>query len=99
MLHQPHTISAILDRMEKDGLVRRFKDMKRKSMVRLEITSKGRDLLLKSSSLKTIRKIISALSSEERLQLRSLLFKLREAACQTGLAEVPLFPPMNTNSS
>jgi DNA-binding MarR family transcriptional regulator len=91
--HRPHAISTLLDRMEKDGLVRRVKDLKRKSMVRIEITPKGSDILLKLAGLEPIHEIMSALSGEERLQLKVLLLKLREAVCNIAKIDSPLFPP------
>jgi DNA-binding MarR family transcriptional regulator len=91
--HRAHAISTLLDRMEKDGLVQRVKDMKRKSMVRIEITPKGRDIQLKAGSLEPIHEMMSALSGEECLQLKVLLLKLREGVCNIAKVDVPLFPP------
>jgi MarR family multiple antibiotic resistance transcriptional regulator len=42
MLHkQPHTVSALVHRMEKQGLLTTRRDMKRKNWVRVSLAKKG----------------------------------------------------------
>jgi MarR family 2-MHQ and catechol resistance regulon transcriptional repressor len=41
---EPHTVSALVTRMEADGLVRRSHDLQRKNWVRVSLTKKGKDL-------------------------------------------------------
>jgi len=78
LLRRPHTISDTLNRMEKDGLVRKVKDLDRKNQVRVVVTKKGRECYEKSAQRQSIHRILSCLSEEERQQLRGLLEKLRE---------------------
>ncbi len=56
-LREPHSISESLTRMENEGLVKRVKDLKNKSMVRIELTKKGREIV--TCPPKTIPVIIS----------------------------------------
>ena len=41
LLREPHSISGILMRMEKQGLIKRAKNMERKNLIRVTLTSKG----------------------------------------------------------
>ena len=41
LFREPHTVSGLLNRMEKHGLVRKIKDLGRKNMIRIVITEKG----------------------------------------------------------
>ena len=98
MIRAPHTISALLDRMEKKGLVRKSKDLDRKNLVRVSLTEKGKEAYNNSARRELIYSIISALSNEERQQLSKSLQTLRDRALKEiakGIAidyELP-FPP------
>ena len=80
IFRKPSTITEILNRMEKQGLVKKVKDLNRKNLVRVVLTDKGREAYHLSSQRKSIRKIMSSLSSENRQQLKSFLQTLREEA-------------------
>jgi MarR family transcriptional regulator for hemolysin len=41
LLRRHHTITGILSRMEKEGLVRKTKDLERKNLIRVSLTEKG----------------------------------------------------------
>jgi len=80
VFREPHTVSGLLNRMEKEGLVRKVKDLERKNLVRVSITEKGQQAYHQSTKIESIRKVISSLSEEERQQLRSSLETLRDKA-------------------
>jgi len=80
IFREPHSVSALLNRMEKRGLLRKTQDLDRKNLVRVSITEKGQQAYDKSTRRKSIRKIMSSLSEEERQQLRSCLEKLQNKA-------------------
>ena len=82
--HRPHTISGILNRMEKAGLVKKSKDLPKKNMVRITITERGQQAYKKSLEAGSISRIMSALSEEKHQQLRSCLEALREK----GITEI-----------
>ena len=85
-LRKPHTISGILNRMEKAGLVKKSKDLPRKNMVRVAITKRGQQAYSKALEADSISRIISSLSEEKYQQLKSCLEILREK----GLTEIGL---------
>jgi len=87
IFREPHTVSALLNRMEKKGLVKKTQDLDRKNLVRVSITEKGRQAYDNSTGRKSIRRIISSLSEEERQQLRSYLEKLQNKAFKELIVE------------
>jgi DNA-binding MarR family transcriptional regulator len=82
LLREPHTVSAVIKRLEKEGIVRKVKDLERKNMIRVELTDKGLELLKRASKRETIHRILSALSLEEQKLLQSLLGKIRNRAIE-----------------
>jgi DNA-binding MarR family transcriptional regulator len=76
LLREPHTISALLDRMEKDGLIRRYRDMHKKNTVRVAMTQKGREAYDQSLERQTFHEVMAVLSPQEREQLRTVMAKL-----------------------
>ena len=82
LLREPHSVSEYLDRMENSGLIRKVRDLKKKSMVRIEITEKGLDVYKKTAKADSIHRIMSALSKKERQQLISFLEKLWDKALE-----------------
>ena len=80
LFREPHSISELVGRMEREGLVRKTRDLDRKDQVRVVITEKGREVYHQALKLESVRKMMSSLSGEERQQLRSCLLKLRNSA-------------------
>jgi len=80
LFRQPHTVSGLLNRMEKQGLVRKVNDLERKNMIRIVLTEKGEQAYQRSRGVKAIDKILSCLSPEERDSLRTYLETLRNKA-------------------
>jgi len=70
-----NSISMIVDRMVKAGLLRRVRDRKDRRVVNVFITSKGEKALKPASvtGLEFIREVLSPLSYEDRRTLVSLL--------------------------
>ena len=93
LFREPHTVSSLLNRMERDGLVSKTKDLQKKNMVRVTLTEKGRSAYNESLKRKSINKVMTSLSEEERLQFRSYLEKLRDRALTEPGREMKLpFP-------
>ena len=80
LFREPHTVSELLNRMEKHGLVRKIKNLERKNMIRIVITEKGEQAYQRSREMKVIRKILSCVSPKERDNLRTYLKRLRDKA-------------------
>ena len=67
-------------RMEKQGLVKRTKDLDRKNQVRITLTAKGEKAYQKQTEMRGIGKILSVLTPEECNKLGASLKKLRDEA-------------------
>jgi DNA-binding MarR family transcriptional regulator len=62
--------------MEKDGLIKRFRDIPKSRLLRIELTEKGLDLIKIDGKSKAMDEIMSVLNAAERRQLHSLLNKI-----------------------
>lgn len=73
---EPNVISIHTSILEKDGLIRRFKNTPKSNLLNLELTEKGLDVINASRDSKSTRVIFSSLSREEQQQLEPILQKL-----------------------
>ena len=93
ILRRPHSVSGLLDRMEKEGFIKKTKDLQKKNLVRITITAQGRKAFNVSLKRKTINQILSALTTEEKQQLYSYMDRLRTKALKVaGISNKPPFP-------
>ena len=76
LFREPNSISELLSRMEKEGLIRTTRDLRKRSMVRLELTEKGLEAHKRTTKFESVHRIMAVLSNEERKQLMSALEKL-----------------------
>jgi DNA-binding MarR family transcriptional regulator len=86
-----NSISLIIDRMVKAGLIKRVRDKSDRRVVQLTITSKGENALRPATlaGLGFIQKVLSPLSHEDRHTLVTLLETLKyEASKFVDLGEV-----------
>lgn len=76
----PNTLSTILDRMEKNGLVKKVRDKQDRRFVRIVMTKKGTNKLEKTieSGHVIIEKLAASFSEEELKTFASLIQKLLE---------------------
>jgi len=88
LLREPHSISGILMRMEKQGLVKRTKDMDRKNYIRITLTAKGEKALEKAMRLEGTTHVLSKLTAAQQKELKATLTALKEA----GVKELRLSP-------
>src|SRR5208283_6015825 len=70
------TLSIIISRMERDGLVKKIRENPRSVLLKYELTEKGVAAYKTSSKMKSEKAIFSVLSEEERRQLISILEKV-----------------------
>ena len=90
LFRQPHSVAGILNRMERNGLIRKTKDLDRKNMIRIAMTKKGQRAYRDSFKRESSSKVINCLSQKERQQLKSLLEKLRNRAFEElGVKDKP----------
>ena len=93
LVREPHTVSSMLSRMERQGLVTKASDLHRKNIVRVALTEKGEQAYSDSEKRETIRRVSSSLSEKERQQLWSYLETIRNRALkELGTDQQPPFP-------
>jgi DNA-binding MarR family transcriptional regulator len=78
-LREPQTITSILDRMQKKGLIKKSRDRERKNVIRVALTEKGKLAYENSVKSETYHRIMSVLSAEKRETLREILLELLDA--------------------
>jgi len=79
-LREPQSVSGIIDRMEKRGLVNKTRCLGKKNMIRVTLTEMGRQAYRNASIRDSIHDIMSVLSEKEYEQLWSCLTVLLTAA-------------------
>jgi DNA-binding MarR family transcriptional regulator len=77
MNRQPHTLSALLTRMEAQGLVKATKDLERKNWVRVSLTNKGEEAFKRQLGERIAMNATSCLSKKEIDTLNAICKKLR----------------------
>jgi len=94
LFKKPSSISQLLTRMEKRGLIQRLPCANNKKEIIIKVTEKGKYLCAKANNEgRFINKIISSLSDEERHQLWIIMRKLRNIALkELDIAKEPPFP-------
>ena len=91
ILRRPNSTSALLQRMEKGGLVQRAYDLERKNLVRMALTDYGRDVLEKAAVRTSVHRVFGALSDDERACLRpALVHVMTEALGLLGQKAPPM---------
>ena len=92
LMRESHSTFGLLSRMEKQGLLRRTKDLEKKNLVRVTLTEKGREVYHQSAERESIHRIVASLSEGERQQLRAYLGKLwNRALDELGVSHEPSF--------
>jgi DNA-binding MarR family transcriptional regulator len=88
-----NTVTALLGRMEKKGLISKVRDRERKNIWRVDMTEKGKDVFRQSIKMESIQRVISILSDIEQKRLETYLRKIRDNALkQLTKEEVISFP-------
>ena len=82
LFREPHSVSALLQRMEKQGLLKRAKDLERKNVIRVTLTERGEEAYRQSREMKPIRRVMSHLSPKERDSLKIPLETIRDKALE-----------------
>jgi len=79
---QRNSVSDILTRMKRQGLITKEKSSTGNGRVLVKMTEKGEKVLLLSEQREHLHNIMSALTEEKRQQLESLLELLRDRAIE-----------------
>ena len=89
-----HSISELIDRMEKQDLIKKVKNGDRRKSIKLQITDKGRLVAEKAGIDKSHHRIMSILTQKEREQLTPILKRLRDRALEElGITGQLPYPP------
>lgn len=80
LLRQPHSVSALINRMQSKGLVKKVKDLERKNMVRVTLTKKGEQAYEVTCKRGPIHRILGSLDEGEREDFQQCLDKIMEKA-------------------
>jgi len=98
LVREPHSISGLLSRMEKQGLIKRVKDLPKRNMVRITLTPKGKQIYEISTQRATMHEILAVVNDAERKVLRDYLQRLRDKALKlAGIGYEMPFPPPYTD--
>jgi DNA-binding MarR family transcriptional regulator len=77
MMHkQPHTVSALVHRMERQGLLTTKRDLKRKNWLRVSLTKNGEEALNRWATTNMVTDAMSCLSKKETEMLYTITRKL-----------------------
>jgi DNA-binding MarR family transcriptional regulator len=96
LVREPHSISGLLSRMEKAGLLQREPDPERKNAVSIVLTAEGRDICNKTFQRESVNQVFAGLSDGERQELMGLLIKLRDRALKDRrVRNRPPFPTVD----
>jgi DNA-binding MarR family transcriptional regulator len=99
LFRELHSVTEMLKRMEKDGLISRERGSGR-SKIDVRLTAKGLDVFKQSLENEIDKEIFSVLTHDEREQLASCLWKLRSKVVQDlGIPEWQLNFPLNPNGA
>lgn len=82
LFRRPHTVLDLLVRMEKQGLVTRKRDPKRRNVSRIVLTDKGERAFKRQREVRGIAGILSELTPDERSAVLAALEKLRNKATE-----------------
>ena len=93
IFREPSTVSELLNRMEKKGLLSKAANSKKKNSVKVQLTPKGKEVFKNSLQQETINDIMSSLSESEHQQLRLILEKIWSSSLeQLNKRRQPIFP-------
>ena len=90
LFREAHSVAGLLNRMEKQGLIRKTKDLDKKNLIRVTLTEKGEQLCYLVSERGTLNRILAGLPEEQRQQLESILHILLDRALKELALEVNL---------
>jgi MarR family transcriptional regulator, transcriptional regulator for hemolysin len=77
VFREHNTISALISRMEKKGLISKTRDTSRKNIWRVALTAKGLKVIKQASQIASIHAFLAELSKEERVLMESCLTRIR----------------------
>ena len=99
LFRELHSVSEMLVRMEKEGLITREKSSE-KSRIYAKLTSKGHEVFNQSLYNETDKRIFSVLTKKQRERLLSYLWKIRgKVLNELGIPEWQIKYPLDPNDT
>jgi MarR family multiple antibiotic resistance transcriptional regulator len=99
LMRKPHTITHLLNRMEKCGQIKKVKDLERKNQIRIALTEKGKQDYERIKKVEYSHPILGFLDDDEKKTLELCLDKIRTKLL--GELKIsyrpPLFEDLNSN--
>jgi len=83
LFRKPNSMTILLRRLEKQGLIKKTPDPARKNVIKLSLTAKGQKCYLGASKLNDVSNIMFKLTEKQRKQLWESLEKIRNNALQS----------------
>jgi DNA-binding MarR family transcriptional regulator len=80
LFRKPNSMTILLRRLEKQGLIKKTPDRKQKNIIRLSLTARGLQRRINSSRVNTLDRIFSKVSKARQRQLWISLEKVRNQA-------------------
>ena len=77
LMRKPHTITHLLNRMEKCGQIKKVKDLKRKNQIRIALTEKGKRDYDRIKKAEFTHPILSFLNDDDKKTLENCLNNIR----------------------
>ncbi len=90
LLREHNTVSALLNRMERKGLIKKSRNPDKKNVWIVVLTKKGQDIYVQSAKSASIKTVMSVLSEDERQQFRSCLWKIWDEAIKQESRETKM---------
>jgi DNA-binding MarR family transcriptional regulator len=87
LLREQHTVSTLLSRMEKKGLIKKVKDPIRNKGWLIILTDKGEQAYSQSAKREIFHAAMSPLTKSERIKFESYLRKVRNKAVMLEVTE------------
>jgi MarR family transcriptional regulator, organic hydroperoxide resistance regulator len=92
---QKNSVSDILNRMEKQGLIQKTETSNEKARIHIKLTEKGEQVLKLSKEREYLHKVMSSLTPKQTLQLVSCLEILRDSAMDQFALNEKKFVPLS----
>ncbi len=83
LFRKPNSMTILLRRMEKQGMIKKTPDKRQKNIIRLSLTPKGRQAHMRSTKVNSAGRIFSKLSETRQRQLWTSLEKIRDQALKS----------------
>ena len=90
MLREHNSVSGLLRRMESKGLIQRSRDIARRNVWRINLTTKGKEACLGAMKIEVLHAVMSEISESEKQALQAHLNKIADKALALLASRTPI---------